>query len=226
MKLNALIIDDEPLAHRVILEYAQEIPFLEIIGQCYLATEALVFLKEQAVDLLFLDIQMPKLKGFDFLRTLQHYPQVIVTSAYAEYAVESYEFEICDYLLKPFRFERFAIAVNKAYDLSKQKQEIPEQILLKSDKKLIPILIADIFYLESYGNYVKVWLEDGFHLTATTLSGLEQRIAKDHFYRIHKSYIINSRQLAYVEGNIAVLKNNTQLPIGKTQRNSFKAFLS
>ena len=226
MKLKALIIDDEPLAHRVILEYAQEIPFLEIVGQCHLATEALTFLKEQEVDLLFLDIQMPKLKGLDFLRILKEHPIVIITSAYAEYAVESYELEVCDYLLKPFRLDRFAKAVNKAYELLKQKRQPPDQILVKSDKKLIPILTEDIFYLESYGNYVKVWLKDTFHLTANTLSAFEMKVPGDQFFRIHKSYIINTRKVAYVEGNQVVLQNEVNLPIGKNQRQSFKDFLS
>lgn len=234
MKLRALIIDDEPLAHKVILEYAKEVPFLEIVGQCYLATEALAVLKNEAVDLLFLDIQMPKLKGLDFLRTLQVRPIVIITSAYGEYALESYELDVCDYLLKPFRFDRFLKAVNKAFakhelehksgDLSIEAKT--SQLLIKSDKRLIPVNTEDVYYLESYGNYVKVWLKDSFHLTPATLSAFETQLPGTHFFRIHKSYVINKKYIAFIEGNTLVLKNDNKLPIGKSQRQAFKIFIS
>ena len=162
MKLKALIIDDEPLAHKVILEYAKDVSFIEIVGQCYLATEALTLMKSQEVDLLFLDINMPKIKGLDFLRTLSQKPIVIITSAYQEYALESFELEVCDYLLKPFRFDRFLKATNRAYELSQLKnapqtpistsKEIASddsnRLFIKSDKRLIQINISDIFYLE------------------------------------------------------------------------------
>ena len=116
-KLKALIVDDEPLAHKVILNFARDIPSLEIVGQAYLAIDALDFLKTNEVDLIFLDIQMPKLKGLDFLRILDKPPLVIITSAHQEYALESYDLDVCDYLLKPFRFDRFLKAVHKAASL-------------------------------------------------------------------------------------------------------------
>ncbi|MEM1124793.1 MAG: response regulator, partial [Bacteroidota bacterium] len=119
--LKALIIDDEPLAHMVILEYVKDIPFIEVVGQCNLATEAISALRQQPVDLLFLDINMPKIKGLDFLRTLKNPPLVIITSAYQEYALESFELDVCDYLLKPFRFDRFLRAVNKAQEVYQLK---------------------------------------------------------------------------------------------------------
>lgn len=238
MKLRSLIIDDEPLAHKVILEYAREAPFLEIIGQCYLATEALSFLSSQSVDLIFLDIQMPKLKGLDFLKILPNKPIVIVTSAYEEYALESYELDVCDYLLKPFRFSRFLKAVNKAQLIAQQSQNtapapVPaplevdaRQLFIKADKRLIQIDLPEVYYLESYGNFVKVWLEEAFHLTARTLSGFEAELPEKDFIRIHKSYIINRRYIDYVEGNTLVLKNNKTLPIGKNYRQGFMQFIS
>ena len=228
MNLRALIIDDEPLAHKIILEYASATPYLEIVGQCHLATEALVFLQQQEVDLIFLDIQMPKLKGLDFLRTLAHQPLVIITSAYEEYALQSFELAVCDYLLKPFRFDRFLKAVNRAMERKQLEASSitpppspPEtthaQLFIKSDKRLIQLDIADIFYLESYGNYVKVWLTDEFHLTPRTLSSFEEQLPGD-FHRIHKSYIINKKQIDYIEGNHVMMKNKKQIPIGKNHR--------
>jgi len=257
--MNTLIIDDEPLAHEVIMGYAKSIPFLEISGQCYLATEAFTLLQEKEIDLIFLDIHMPKLKGLDFLRSLKRPPIVILTTAYEEYALESYELNVCDYLLKPFRFERFALAVNKALELYRLKQESSRQsavgslqkaassqqsamsphssrltshfspliphLLLKSDKKHIQVALGDIYYLESYGNFVKVWQEEAFILTPRTLSSFEEELPEGHFCRIHKSYIINRQYMDYWEGNHLQLKNGQQLPIGKSYRQAFKQFM-
>jgi len=237
MKLRCLIIDDEPLAHDVILAYARDVDFLEIVGQCYLATEALALLREQQIDLIFLDIHLPKLKGLDFLRTLSQKPLVIVTSAYEAYALESFELDVCDYLLKPFRFDRFLKAVNKALEMYQLRQgqsapstqeEEPEavrHIFIKSDKRFIQVNLADIFYLESYGNYVKVWLENEFHLTPRTLASFDAELPARDFFRIHKSYIINRKYIDYVEGNTVVLTNKTELPVGKNQRAGFKSFI-
>ncbi len=236
--LRCLIIDDEPLAHKVVLEYAKEIPFIQIVGQCYLATEALSILKEQKIDLLFLDIQMPKIKGLDFLRTLSQAPLVIITSAYEEYALESFELSVCDYLLKPFRFDRFLKAVNKAQELHQLKnprplptpateasaEEVP-QIFIKSDKRHIQIDLAEVYYLESYGNYVKVWLADKHLLTPRTLSSFVDQLPTGDFFRIHKSYIIHKRYIDYWEGNFLMMKNQKSLPIGKNHRQSFRQFL-
>ncbi len=240
MKLRCLIIDDEPLAHKVILEYTKDVSFLKIVGQCYLATEALSLLNNQEIDLIFLDINMPKLKGLDFLKTLQKKPIVIITSAYEEYALESFELSVCDYLLKPFRFERFLKAVNKAlefYQLKSQKStasltlpnpttEESKQIFIKSDKRYIQIDLAEVYYLESYGNYVKIWLEDVCHLTPRTLSSFENELPSTDFYRIHKSFMVHRKFIDYLEGNLLMMKNKKSLPVGKNHRGDFKRFIS
>lgn len=240
MKLRCLIIDDEPLAHKVILEYTKDVSFLEIVGQCYLATEALSLLNNQAVDLIFLDINMPKLKGLDFLKTLHKKPIVIITSAYEEYALESFELNVCDYLLKPFRFDRFLKAVNKAlelHQLKSQKNSPPtpiskpiienaNQIFIKSDKKYIQVDLGEIYYLESYGNYVKIWLDDVCHLTPRTLSSFENELPSSDFYRIHKSFIVHRKFIDYLEGNSLMMKNKKSLPVGKNHRGDFKKFIS
>ncbi|MEO1261705.1 MAG: LytTR family DNA-binding domain-containing protein [Bacteroidota bacterium] len=239
-KLKSLIIDDEPLAHKVILEYANDVPFLEITGQCHLATEALSVLQNKEIDLIFLDIQMPRLTGLNFLRTLNKQPLVIITSAFDEYALESFELDVCDYLLKPFRFERFLKAVNKAYGLFQLKQKntpSPQpapidkkaenhQLFIKSDKRLIQIDLMDIYYLESYGNYVKVWMSNEFHLTFRTLSSFEAQLPEEHFFRIHKSYIINKKYINYIEGSQVLLKNDIKLSIGKNNLSAFKKFIA
>ena len=239
--LKALIIDDEPLAHMVILEYVKDVSFIEIVGQCNLATEAIAFLQNQEVDLLFLDINMPKIKGLDFLRTLKNPPLAIITSAYQEYALESFELDVCDYLLKPFRFDRFLKAVNKAQEVYQMKagentiategnhKGLPlqesTQLFIKADKRLINIDLSEIYYFESYGNYVKVWLKDQFHLTPRTLTSFVEQVPENDFYRIHKSFLINRKFIDYVEGNFLLMKNGKQLPIGKNHRSDFKQFL-
>lgn len=241
MSLRCLIVDDEPLAHDVILKYIQDIPFLELSGQCYLATEALAFLNKHSVDLIFLDIRMPKLSGLDFLRTLQHQPLIIITSAYEEHALESFDLDVCDYLLKPFRFDRFLKAVNRAlatYTLKQQggtpqplpvqqqpKSE-PAEIYIKSDKKFVLLRLEEVYYLESLGNYVKVWEEQRFLLTSRTLSSFESQLPEDTFVRIHKSYILNKKFVHYIEGNTIRLKNGKQLPLGKNYKHVVKQLVS
>ena len=238
MKLRCLIVDDEPLAHQVILKYLEDVPFLEPVGQCYLATEAMSFLNTHPVDLIFLDIRMPKLNGLDLLRTLQHRPMVIITSAYEEHALESFELEVIDYLLKPFRFDRFLKAANRAlatYTLRRQAADTPAiahhqatpatepgRIYIKSDKKQIQLDLDDVYYLESVGNYVKVWGADKFVLTARTLTSFEEQLPADIFVRIHKSYMLNRKYVHYIEGNTIRLKNGKELPVGKSYKQVVK----
>lgn len=229
MTLKALIVDDEPLAHNIILNFAKDVPMLDIVGQSYLAIDALDFLKKNEVDLIFLDMQMPKLKGLDFLRIVKNKPLVIVTSAHQEYALESFDLDVCDYLLKPFRFDRFLKAVHKASDLQQWKLQqndltsaanaaTNDQLFIKSDKRYIQLNLADIYYFESHGNYVKVWLKDRFYLTPRTLTGFEESLPLDTFIRIHKSFIINLQHVHYLEGNQLVMRNGEALLIGRSHR--------
>lgn len=238
MSLRCLIIDDEPLAHDVILTYLEDIPFIEVIGQFYRATDALDFLSKNEIDLIFLDIRMPKLSGLDFIRTLTHKPIIIITSAYDEYALESFDLDVCDYLRKPFRFDRLLKAANRAleiYNLKKQASKSivqttvtaePEnaQITIKADKKTILLQLDEIQYLESLGNYVKVWRNSDFLLTQRTMSSFEEQLPAN-FVRIHKSYILNKKFVHYIEGNTVYLKNKQELPIGKNFRPIIKQLL-
>ena len=213
--LRALIVDDEPLAHKVIVQYAAELPFLEIVGQCYKAAEAYTHLEESSIDLLFLDINMPRLKGLDFLRTLANPPQVIITSAYEEYALEGYELRVTDYLLKPFRYERFLKAVNAARQTRPEDSsslntaaggQIQDRLFVKVNKRHLQLNFNDIHYLESYGNYVKIWTAKDCHLTARTLTSFEAELPED-FARVHKSFILNKTEIHYVEGAMIIMKS-------------------
>lgn len=239
MKLRCLIVDDEPLAHEVILRYIEDVPFLQTAGQCYLATEALSFLGSHQVDLVFLDIRMPKLSGLEFLRTLQQRPLVIITSAYQEHALESFDLEVCDYLLKPFRFDRFLKAANRALSLYSLRQQpapspqtkpapVPDasSMYIKSDKKLVQLPFDEVWFLESLGNYVKVWNEQKYMLTPRTLTSFESQLPPENFVRVHKSYIINRKYLHYIDGNMIRLKNGKTLPLGKSYRQTVKQLLS
>lgn len=232
MSLRCLIIDDEPLAHDIILSYLQDIPFLECSGQCYRATDAFDFLAHHEIDLIFLDIKMPRLNGLDFIRTLKNRPLIVITSAYEEYALESFDLDVCDYLLKPFRFDRLLKAANRAleiYNLKSRQEPVPvhlsenEQISIKTDKKFSLVNLSDIYYLESLGNYVKVWLGDHFLLTPKTLTSFENQLPQDQFLRIHKSFLLNRKYLHFLEGNMIYLRNGAALPIGKNYRGLVKA---
>jgi len=231
--ISALIIDDEPLAHQIIETYAKNLDFLDIVGNCHRATEAYALLEKQRIDLIFLDINMPELMGLDFLRTLTHQPRVIITSAFEEYAIESFELQVSDYLLKPFRFARFLRAVNKvrgelgadagaASGTAQQgtdKNTADENYLfIKVDRQYRRVELADILYLESYGNYVKVWTGPKFLLTTRTLHSLIQELPTEDFIKIHKSFVVQKSNVDYLEGNQLVMKNGQALPVGKMQR--------
>lgn len=234
-KLKALIVDDEPLAHEIVVDYLNEIEDVEIASQCYSAIDAMAYLKQHPVDIVFLDINMPRLSGVELLKVLTIESQVIITSAYRQYALESFELEVCDYLLKPFRFERFLKAVNKAQtqiQLIRQRDELNEEtqaqaytakdkcLTIKVDKSLHKISITDICYLEAYGNYVKVGLENQVLMTLRTLSSFEGILVPDYptFVRIHKSYIINKNFIQTVEPRQVKLTNGKELAIGKSFR--------
>lgn len=223
--LRAIIIDDEPLAHRIIKLYAEDVPFLDIVSQSYVATDAYAVLSTMEVDLIFLDIHMPKLKGLDFLRTLKSPPKVIVTTAYEEYAIEGFELQVSDYLLKPFSFDRFVKAVNvvrRSLESSEEGTLQPRNLFVKVDRKQKQLSTDKIQCLESYGNYVKIWMEGGMLLTPNTLTHFEAELSGLTFERIHKSYIINRDYIDFVEGNMVQLKNAMQIPIGKSFRSKVK----
>ncbi|MEL6592425.1 MAG: LytTR family DNA-binding domain-containing protein [Bacteroidota bacterium] len=220
------IIDDEPIAHRIIEGYCSKLPNLQKVGNCYDAFEAMQLLRAKAVDLIFLDINMPQLTGFEFLRTMQDLPAVIVTSAYKEFALEGYELNVTDYLLKPFSFERFLIAINKVGPKpSPPSIETPpskqDRLFLKGDKKIHQLQLEDILFVEAYGNYSKVFLIDEMILTHEKISSLEVRLPAANFMRVHKSFIVAIDKIQTLQGNQLHIREHF-VPIGQTYRQQVK----
>ncbi|MCF4100379.1 LytTR family DNA-binding domain-containing protein [Gillisia sp. M10.2A] len=227
-----LIIDDEHMAHEIIKDYCDLIPDLVLAKRCYDALEALEYLRKNSVDLIFLDLNMPKLKGFDFLRSLPNSPKVIVTTAYKEFAVEGYELEITDYLLKPFSFERFLRAVNKALQEEQKQTSIVEHevnpklgfIFLYSDKKHIQIKLDDILYVEAAGNYSKVILKGNQLLVRSKISDMVEKLNDERFIRVHKSFIVARKNILSIEGN-RILVADWHIPIGKFYKSQVDSLL-
>ncbi|MFP2994781.1 LytTR family DNA-binding domain-containing protein [Spongiivirga sp. MCCC 1A20706] len=222
--LQCIIADDEPIARQILENYMESIPNLALVSSCKNAFEVMEVLQDKPIDLLFLDINMPKLTGLSLLKTLQQKPSVIITTAYPEYAVEGFELSVTDYLLKPFSFERFLQAVNKVQQkpnlainpISEDKEEVNKSIFVKSDKKIIKLDYDAITHIEAYGNYIKIYAENKV-LAPQTLSDFLLKLP-DNFLRIHKSYAINFDQLKLIDGNQVVLQNDSKLPIGKSYR--------
>jgi DNA-binding LytR/AlgR family response regulator len=224
--IKYIIVDDETASHNIIKDYAGNIPNLSYQESCFNAFEAIEYLNNNTVDLIFLDINMPKLSGFDFLKTLSNPPRIIVTTAYKEFALEGYELNIDDYLLKPFSFQRFIAATNKVSDLIKQSGNTDDSsIFLKDNKKHHQVKINDILFTEAYGNYVKIHLNDKMIVTHQTLSSLEEVLPKNQFIRVHKSFIIAKNKIVLIEGNLIHMSGH-KIPVGKMYRQNINQLLS
>ena len=231
--IKYLIIDDEPVAHDIIKGYCDMLPGMQLMKHCYDAFEALAYLKDESVDLIFLDLNLPTLKGFEFLKTLPRAPKIIVTTAYREYALEGYELEITDYLLKPFGFERFLKAVNKVtyskeqYVTESETNETVKShsIFLYSNKKYIQVKLDKILYIEAAGNYSKVVFADNNILVREKISDMLELLSKDMFFQVHKSFIVSKPHISSIEGNRINISDHT-IPIGKMYKNNVSKLLS
>jgi DNA-binding LytR/AlgR family response regulator len=235
MNIRCLIIDDEPLAQRVIERYAENVPFLEIVQKCNSAVEAIDVLHTREVDLLFLDINMPRLSGMDFLKTLKNPPLVIITTAYAEFAIQGYELDVVDYLMKPFAFDRFYKAIQKAEELIKGKEqrhtdnkEADKQddtfIFIKSSKKTFRVNLDDILYIEALGDYVKIYTTDKMIVSYQSLKNIENLLPPGLFPRVHKSFIIALSRIDLIEGNHVKIKERL-IPIGTNFKTDFEKLI-
>jgi len=220
--LNCIVADDEPIARQIIESYIAEISYLSLEASCTNAFEVIEVLQQQSVDILFLDINMPKLSGLSLLKTILQKPHVIITTAYPEYAVEGFELSVTDYLLKPFSLERFLQAVLKVKDKTKSIVQLPKEevssksLFVKSDKKLVKLELDEINHIEAYGNYIKIFTKV-MVLTPHTLTEFLEKLP-NNFLRIHKSFVINFDKLKLIDGNQIILENDTKLPIGKSYR--------
>lgn len=223
--IRCIIVDDEPLAHDLVSNYCERLPHLEVAAQCYDALETLEWLASNEVDLMFLDLNMPRLKGFEFLRTLQNPPQVIVTTAYKEHALEGFELAVEDYLVKPFSFERFLKAVNKAVSAApsgtgteERQREDPtstSRFFVKGKKKYHQVNTDDILYVEARGNYSTLYLKEEELLVHEKISDLEDLLPAPIFMRVHRSFIVAVDKIKTILGNnISVGKY--EVPIGQT----------
>jgi len=220
--IKYIIVDDETASHDNIKDYASNLSYLSFQKSCYNAFEALDYLNKHYIDLIFLDINMPKLSGLEFLKTLSNPPKIIITTAYKEFALEGYELNIDDYLLKPFNFSRFVKSVSKVSDALSikaspiQNTETIEdtKIFIKEDKKYYQIKLKDILFIEAYGNYVKINMVDRIIVSHQTLTSFTHNLPESQFIRVHKSFIISIDKIELIEGNRIHLRNH-KIPIGK-----------
>ncbi|MDB5257041.1 MAG: chemotaxis protein CheY [Chitinophagaceae bacterium] len=234
MKISCIAIDDEPLALDVISHHAEKIPFLDLKAKITNAFDAIEWIQKTQVDLVFLDIQMPELTGFELLRTLQHKPLVIFTTAYPNFALESYELDAVDYLVKPIRFERLLKAVNKVKqrisnpiahkEITINSVSAPDFIFIKTEYKTIKIFLDDILFIESEKDYVAFQLKNEKILSLLSIKSLEESLPSDNFVRVHRSFIIAFNKIDSIERNtVAIGKKN--IPIGDNYREMFKLLI-
>jgi DNA-binding LytR/AlgR family response regulator len=243
--IQCIIVDDEPLAQRVIEKFLEDLPHFQIVAKCSNAFEAMDAVNANNIDLMFLDINMPKLSGLSFLKTLKNPPLVIITTAYSEYAIEGYELDVVDYLKKPFSFERFFKAVQKVQDRLKKPElqgvenhpledEIPVEvtselstanfIFVKANKKNYRVDIDDIYYIEALGDYIKIHTSNSVLVTYQSMKKIESILPSNIFVRIHKSYIVSVNKIKSVEGNMVEVKNE-KLTIGNSYKQLFQDFV-
>lgn len=221
-KLKCIIVEDEPLAAKVLSDYISQVPFLELNGTFKDAILATDFLRENSVDLIFLDIHLPKLKGMAFLKTLIDPPAVIITTAYHQYAVEGFELNVTDYLLKPFEFERFLVAVNKVKTAQTEKQrsnesEIKDHLFLNVQKKKVKILFSEIVYIESQREYIKIVTTKREYISKMSTHEIESLLPSNLFKRIHRSFIVSVSKIESYTAE-AVELNGVSIPIGRGYR--------
>ena len=228
MKTKCLIIDDEPLARDLVRNHLEKLDNFEIVAECGDAMKALQVLRNQHVDLMFMDIQMPQITGIEFLKTLKNPPRVIITTAYREYALEGFELDVVDFLLKPITFERFLKSVNKYFQVASENgnngdvvstASSPEETFMyvKENKRVIKLLLKEILYIEGLSEYVKIYTGSKKIVTKTSMTNMEDKLPENSFMRIHKSYIVSLNKIeAFTSSSIEV--TGKELPIGRSYK--------
>ena len=223
MILNCLIIDDEPLARKGLREYIADVEFLHLAGEFDNPLKATAALSDQQVHLLFLDIHMPKISGIDFLKTLQHPPLVIFTTAYPQYALEGFDLSVLDYLLKPISFDRFFKAALKAKDHFQSRQagapvvqdvNKDDYIFIKTDNKLVKLAYNDILFVEALQNYIAIHTQEKKYITYLTFKSIEESLPADSFLKVHKSYLVAVPKITSIEGN-EIIVGTHHIPISR-----------
>lgn len=232
-KINCLILEDEPLAAEVLQDYIDQVPFLELKAKCMDAIYAMEALQSQPIDLIFLDIHLPKLKGLDFIKTLKHPPKVIITSAYQEYALQGYELNVVDYLLKPIEWSRFLKAVNKLepsaevqnmHQKSIAAAEEKPYIFFNVNKRKVKIFLDEILYIESLREYIRITTHNKSILTKYQLNHIEELLTHNNFLRIHRSFIVAKDKIETFSAT-DVEVGGQLLPIGRNYKDAVIAIL-
>jgi DNA-binding LytR/AlgR family response regulator len=220
--INCLVVDDEPIAREGIMEYIRQIDYLNPVAQCKSAAEATGLLQKNKIDLIFVDIQMPKLTGIEFVRALAEPPLVIFTTAYSEYALESFELDVVDYLLKPISFARFLRAAEKAQSYLKARNKevsiTADFFFIKCNGKIEKIIMADVIFIEAMANYVIIHTNQKRYITYLTFSGIAEQLPSHLFVQIHKSYLVAVSAIQTIDGNEIVI-GNVRIPMSKNYRN-------
>ena len=226
---NCIIVDDETLAQDLIETHLTKIPNIQVIAKCHTAMDAMQVLNEQNIDVMFLDIEMPNLTGLELLRSLDKPPYTILTTAYAEYALESYELNVVDYLLKPVRFDRFFKSINKVLAMLKgneteltpaENKDVGENyIFVKSDYKAVKLRFDEIVYVESIQKYVRFHLKAKKVMSLMSLTSLNEILPASMFFRCQKSFIINLNEIDGIDGNQLVMSSGTKIPVSKSIKN-------
>jgi DNA-binding LytR/AlgR family response regulator len=230
MKTKYLIVDDEPLARDLIRGHIEKLENFEIVAECNNAMKALGVLREKHVDLMFMDIQMPQITGIEFLKTLKHPPKVIITTAYRDYALEGFDLDVVDYLIKPITFERFLKSINKFYQMNlesiqgnttstAEKTNNESFIYVKENKKVIKIFLSEIRYVEGLSEYVQIYTDKRKIITKNSMALMEEKLPTDHFLRIHKSYIVAVNKIEAFTANSIEIQGK-ELPIGRNFKNA------
>jgi len=229
---NCIIVEDEPLAAEVLQDYIQQVPFLQLKAICGDAIYAMEMLKKEKVDLIFLDIHLPKLKGLDFIKTLKHPPHIIIVTAYHEYALKGYEYNVIDYLLKPVEFNRFLMAVNKLTQLAAPETAIRSSsftgernyLFFNVGKKKVKIFLDEILYIESLKEYIRIFTSTKSILTKFQLGQIESLLAKNNFIRVHRSFIVAKDKIdAFTASEIEI--KGKQIPVGRSYKELVQSIL-
>lgn len=233
MTIKCLAIDDEPLALKQISSYIEKTPFLEAVALCRSAFEAIEFLANNEVDLMFVDINMPDLNGLEFVKSLTQKPQIIFTTAYSEYAIEGFQVDALDYLLKPISYTVFLKSASKAktwFELNHKQQEsvqtTKDSLFVKSEYKMVRIFLSEIKYIESANEYIQIHLiNDEPVTTLIRLKAMEEQLPKDKFMRVHRSFIVNLDRIKVIERNRIVFDHNVYIPVGEQYKEKFQEFV-
>jgi DNA-binding LytR/AlgR family response regulator len=234
MMISCIAIDDEPLAVKKIAGYIKKIPFLELVAECRSAFEAMEIISKNKIQLLFIDINMPDLNGMEFVRTLTDKPYVVFTTAYSEYAVEGFQVEAVDYLLKPVNFSSLLKAANKVKNLVDLSSNIQKEsfrttvnhLFVKSEYKLIRIELDDIKYIEGQHEYIKIHLIGSKPvMTQLSLKSIEEQLPSDRFMRVHRSYIVNLAKLSVIERGRIIFDGKVYIPVSDQYKNQFQEYI-